>query len=79
VDVRFAARLGHGLGLDLTEPPSLSVDEETVLEPGMALTIEPGVLTPEGWCHLEENVVVRDAGCEFLSARMPRELPVTGD
>ena len=44
----------------------------------MVLAVEPGVLTAEGWFHLEENVVVRDGGHELLSARMPRELPVAG-
>jgi Xaa-Pro dipeptidase len=78
-ELRFPSRLGHGLGLDLTEPPSLTEDEEITLESGMVLTVEPGMLTSEGWCHLEENVVVRDGGCEFLSARMPRELPIVGD
>lgn len=76
--LRVASRIGHGLGLDLTEPPSLAEDDTTVLEPGMVLAVEPGVLTEEGWFHLEENVVVREGGRELLSARMPRELPVAG-
>lgn len=76
-ELRVASRIGHGVGLDITEPPSLAAGAGR-LEEGMVLAVEPGVLTDHGWYHLEENVVVRGDGCEFLSARMPRELPVAG-
>jgi Xaa-Pro dipeptidase len=76
-ELRVASRIGHGVGLDITEPPSLTRGAGR-LEEGMVLAVEPGVLTDHGWYHLEENVVVRGDGCEFLSARMPRELPVAG-
>jgi Xaa-Pro aminopeptidase len=76
-ELRVASRIGHGVGLDITEPPSLARGAGR-LEEGMVLAVEPGVLTDHGWYHLEENVVVRGEGCEFLSARMPRELPVAG-
>jgi Xaa-Pro dipeptidase len=75
--LRVASRIGHGIGLDITEPPSLA-EGAGRLEEGMVLAVEPGVLTDHGWYHLEENVVVRGQRCEFLSARMPRELPVAG-
>jgi Xaa-Pro aminopeptidase len=78
LDPAIPTRVGHGIGLDLTEPPSLAADASTVMEEGMALAVEVGVLTDEGWFHLEENVVVRGTGCEFLSQRTPRELPVVG-
>lgn len=76
--LRMASRIGHGIGLDMTEPPSLSVDEDAPLAAGMVVAVEPGILTDDGWYHLEENVVVREHGCEVLSARMPRELPISG-
>ena len=41
-------RMGHGLGLDLTEPPSIAADDATVLEAGMVITLEPSLILP-GW------------------------------
>ena len=69
----LAARIGHGLGLAGTELPHVAEDDDTVLEPGMILTIEPGVATPCGTFHVEENVVVTETGHEVLSTA-PREL-----
>lgn len=69
----LAARVGHGLGLMTTELPHVAEDDETVLEPGMILTVEPGVATPFGIFHVEENVLVTAQGHEVLS-NAPREL-----
>ncbi|MEL6774554.1 MAG: Xaa-Pro peptidase family protein [Pseudomonadota bacterium] len=70
-------RLGHGLGLSLTEPPSLTVADETVLAPGMVLTLEPAVTLGTGRLMVhEENLVVTDAGCRFLSPRATGPIPV---
>ena len=74
--LRVASRIGHGVGLDLTEPPSLTSQEDSVLEASMILAVEPGMLTAHGWYHLEENVAVTDGGYELLSAPQPRELLV---
>ncbi|MGA9254373.1 MAG: Xaa-Pro peptidase family protein [Roseobacter sp.] len=63
-----AGRLGHGLGMQLTEPPSLIATDDTVLEPGMVLTLEPGIDTVGGRIMVhEENIVIRDSGAEWLS------------
>lgn len=72
-------RLGHGLGMQLTEWPSHTADDTTSLVPGMVLTLEPGLaIGPgRGLVH-EEDLVVRDDGAELLSRRAPRELPVVG-
>ena len=61
----LAARMGHGVGLSFTEPPHLSVEDSTVLEPGMVIAIEPGVATEYGTFHVEENVLVTltDSSC----------------
>jgi len=70
-------RLGHGLGLALTEWPSLTPDDHTVLREGMVLTIEPGVTIAAGRIMVhEENIVLRAAGAELLSTRAPAALPV---
>jgi Xaa-Pro aminopeptidase len=62
-----AGRYGHGLGLSVTEPPNIWVDDGTVIETGMVLTIEPGTWTEEGMFHCEQDVLVTDAGPEVLS------------
>ncbi len=70
-------RLGHGLGLTLTEWPSFTPKDETELVNGMVLTLEPSALTEDGRMIVhEENIVLRDEGPELLSPRAPREMPV---
>ncbi len=66
-----AGRLGHGLGMHLTEGLSLIPADRTVLEPGMVLTLEPGISTVDGRIMVhEENIVIREHGPEFLSPRI---------
>ena len=68
-------RLGHGLGLTLTEWPSLAPKDKTVLREGMVLTLEPGVEIAPGKIMVhEENIVLRADSAELLSTRAPREL-----
>lgn len=69
-------RLGHGLGMQLTEWPSHTAADRTVLAPGMVLTLEPGLsIAPgRGMVH-EENIVIRADGVELLSRRAPPEIP----
>ncbi|WP_281178068.1 M24 family metallopeptidase [Aestuariivita boseongensis] len=63
-----AGRLGHGLGMQLTEWPSLIPADQTVLKPGMVLTLEPGVDLGGGRIMVhEENIVITDEGAEWLS------------
>ena len=70
-------RAGHGLGIQLTEPPSLIGFDETVLAPGMVLTLEPGMEVADGRILVhEENFVVTDGPPRLLTERAPRELPV---
>ncbi len=70
-------RLGHGLGMQLTEPPSNRPGDDTPLVPGMVMTIEPGMeFAPGKMIVHEENVVITEDGCELLARRAPREMPV---
>lgn len=72
-------RLGHGLGMQLTEFPSIAPWDRTVLEPGMVLTLEPGMTFSPGRMMVhEENIVIRADGAELLTVRAPREMPVIG-
>ncbi len=69
-------RFGHGLGMQLTEPPSLIAEDRQVLEPGMVLTLEPGHEFEPGRLMVhEENIVIREHGAEYLSEPAPRRLP----
>jgi Xaa-Pro dipeptidase len=68
-------RLGHGLGLQLTGPPSHMLGDGTVIEVGMVLTIEPGMeYAPGKMIVHEENVVITPDGAQLLTKRAPREL-----
>ncbi|WP_296765820.1 Xaa-Pro peptidase family protein [Sediminimonas sp.] len=63
-----AGRLGHGLGMQLTEGLSLCAGDETVLAPGMVITLEPWVTLGRGTGLVhEENIVIRDGAPEVLS------------
>ncbi len=70
-------RLGHGLGISLTEWPSFTPLDTTELREGMVLTLEPGAyVAPERMLVHEENIVLRADGAELLSPRAPAEMPV---
>ncbi len=69
------SRIGHGIGLDITEPPSLSLCENGVIKTGMVLGVEPCITKDFGFFQLEENIVVTERGCEILSKPAPVELP----
>jgi Xaa-Pro aminopeptidase len=72
----YVGRMGHGIGLNHTEPPSVNAVDPTVLEPGLVFTLEPSaryeLAQAPGRRKLmvhEENVVVTDSGVELLSRR----------
>lgn len=69
-----AGRLGHGLGMSLTEWPSLIATDHTMLEPGMVLTLEPGIATAGGIMVHEENIVITATGARFLSPRLSPQM-----
>ena len=64
-------RIGHGLGLQSTEPPDVSLTDPTVLAPGMVITVEPAIVRDDGIYQVEQNVAVTDTGYEILSRTSP--------
>ena len=65
----FNHALGHGLGLVAHEVPRIGRGTQTVLEPGMVITIEPGIYLPGvGGVRLEDDILVTKSGHEVLSS-----------
>ena len=72
----FIHRTGHGLGIEVHEPPYITAASETVLDEGMVFSIEPGVYLPGRFgIRLEEIVILRSDGPEILS-ELSRDLHV---
>jgi Xaa-Pro aminopeptidase len=72
-----AGRLGHGLGMQLTEWPSIIPVDNTLLVPGMVLTLEPGIVVNGDKIMVhEENIVVTDGAPRFLSNFQPDKMRV---
>lgn len=72
-----AGRLGHGLGMKLTEWPSIIAQDHTVLEVGMVLTLEPAIEMGGGRIMVhEENIVITDSGARFISDFRPEKMRV---
>jgi Xaa-Pro aminopeptidase len=73
---RFFHRTGHGIGLEVHEPPYAAAGDRTALEPGMTFSVEPGIyLEGELGVRIEDIVAVTADGVESLN-RSPRELRV---
>ncbi|WP_163391086.1 M24 family metallopeptidase [Enterovibrio norvegicus] len=70
-------RMGHGLGMQLTEWPSHVQNGDVELKPGMVLTLEPGMaFAPNKMMVHEDNIVITDAGCELLHDRTWQSMPI---
>jgi Xaa-Pro aminopeptidase len=75
----FVHRTGHGLGVDIHEPPYITSTSDVILEEGMVFSIEPGIYIPGRFgIRLEDIVILREDGPEILSS-LPRDLHVAGN
>ena len=64
----FTHSTGHGVGLEIHESPRVADGQKEILQPGMVITIEPGVYFPGKWgIRIEDMVVVNAGGCEVLT------------
>lgn len=71
---RFGHGTGHGLGMEIHEAPRLSKTGDHVLQPGMTVTVEPGIYLPGfGGVRIEDDIVITESGAALLTAS-PKEL-----
>ncbi|MFD0671420.1 M24 family metallopeptidase [Cohnella sp. GCM10027633] len=71
----FPHRVGHGLGMEVHEPPSIHGWNEELIVPGMLFTIEPGIYVPGiGGVRIEDDVYVNESGLAELLTGFPKRL-----
>jgi Xaa-Pro dipeptidase len=70
------SRIGHGGGLDVTEPPSISAFDRTEIRPGMILHLEPKLERDGAVFQFEEVIAVTPEGAEFISELSPERIPI---
>ena len=70
-------RIGHGLGMQLTEWPSIAAHDHTVLQAGMVMTLEPSLMIDDNrMMVVEENILITDGAPEMLTTRVKRDIEV---
>lgn len=64
----FGHGLGHAIGIQVHDGPAFSVTSDVVLQPGMVMTVEPGIYI-EGWggVRIEDDIVVTESGVEVIT------------
>ncbi|NIK77450.1 Xaa-Pro aminopeptidase [Paenibacillus castaneae] len=74
----FGHGTGHGIGMEIHEAPRLSKQSETILTPGMTVTVEPGIYVPGfGGVRIEDDIVITETGIKILTSS-PKELITLG-
>ncbi len=72
----FPHRIGHGLGIDVHEFPSMSENNDDLLQEGAVFTVEPGIYVPNvGGVRIEDDIVITKEGFESLT-KYPKELTI---
>lgn len=70
----FGHGTGHGIGLEIHEAPRLSRFSDTILTPGMTVTVEPGIYIPGlGGVRIEDDIVITESGIQIITSS-PKEL-----
>jgi Xaa-Pro dipeptidase len=71
----FTHRVGHGLGLDVHEPPSIHAQNLLSMKPGLLFTIEPGIYVPNiGGVRIEDDIYINEAGQTEVLTTFPKEI-----
>ena len=71
---RFIHGTGHGLGVSVHDPGGIRMSKDMILEPGMVMTVEPGVyISGFGGVRIEDDVLITKSGCKVMT-RAPKEL-----
>ena len=75
----FTHNLGHGIGIDCHENPRLSPQDDTILQKGMVVSVEPGIyIEGLGGVRIEDDILVGEDGAIVLT-NAPKEFYVIGD
>ncbi len=73
----FQNRVGHGLGIEIHEEPSIHAENTTIAEKGLLFTIEPGIYIPEfGGVRIEDEVYINEVGEVEVLTSFPKELHI---
>ncbi len=76
-DEYFNNRVGHGLGIEVHEEPSIHENNEQIAEPGLLFTIEPGIYIPDwGGVRIEDDVYINEQGEVEVLTTFPKDLQI---